>query len=260
MDTEDRGSQGAYNEFADENSSLIAHEDPADDDEPLGDIPPWTALEIAITGLAVATMFASIGILVIESSLISLFAGVVGLLVPPYSAFQEQKLTDCKAMMETSEVMQEELTNLTNENGRLSNETEKLKTSVEGLLSISDTFEEIREMEDASLDIIEEQLIQSKEILRQMKENKLNVVLGNLFDIILAVDTDGDMHLSEEEIENLIKSCESINNVDINDSLFRELVPVGSNIDDVMKLVKNVLDDDPSTGPDHDASHVVTFL
>lgn len=259
MDTEKAGSRGSNNEFVDENSSLIAHENPADDDEELTDIPPWTLLEISITGLAAVAMSMSIVILFIQSNLFSLCAGVLGLLIPPYSAYQEQKLTDCKAMMETSDVMNHELTNLTHENERLSKETDKLKTTIGSLQRLTDTFEEIREMEDASLDIMEEQLLQSKEILKMMKANKLNVILDNIFDIILAVDTDGDGTLSVEEIEKLIKSVESINNVDINDSLFRELVPVGSTIDDMMKLVRNVLDDDPTTGPS-DADKVFTFL
>lgn len=44
--------------------------------------------------------------------------------------FEEQKITDCKAMRESNEVMQHELENLERENERLEIETEKLQGSV----------------------------------------------------------------------------------------------------------------------------------
>merc|ERR1712242_167183 len=126
--------------------------------------------------------------------------------------------------METNEAMERELTNLKYENERLTGENEKLEKSVDGLKDLTDVFEEIREMEDASLDILEEQLIQSKEILDKMDDNKLNMVLGNIFDIVEACDQDGDMNLSDSETDMLIKQIESINKVEINDELCRKLI------------------------------------
>lgn len=53
---------------------------------------------------------------------------IAGILIPPYSAFQEQKITDCKAMKETNMAMDREMENLQFNNERLQEEN----TSIEG--------------------------------------------------------------------------------------------------------------------------------
>jgi hypothetical protein len=72
---------------------------PEDDDIYLVPIPPWTTREIIIAVLA--TISAVIGIvLVLLPSFypIVMITGLLGLTIPPYSALQEQKITDCKGM------------------------------------------------------------------------------------------------------------------------------------------------------------------
>jgi len=235
-------------------------EDPEANDVYLEDIPPWTPLEIAVTGFAGITMIIAIITLAISANPLVLVTGILALLVPPFSAYQQQKITDIKAMQETNAAMERELTNLKYENERLSGENDRLDESVSNLQDLSVVFEEIREMEDASLDILEEQLVQSKEILDQMEDNKLNMVLGNIFDIVDASDKDFDSKLSDNEIDMLIKQIEGINSVEINDNLARKLIiDAGRGTDAVMKLIKNILDDDPLTGP-QDTEKIITFL
>lgn len=177
-------------------------------------------------------------------------AAVFGLLIPPYAAFQEQKITDIKAMEETNEVMDQELNNLSYENERLGTESEKLEKSVENLQSLKVVFEEIREMENVSLESLEEQLKESEQILDKMEINKLDVVLSNIFDVVVASDKNADNLLQDDEIESLIKKIEGINNVEINDAVAKKLIiESGRGTDAVMELLKNLLDDDPTTGP-----------
>ena len=77
-----------------EHSPLIVKENPENDDEVLEDIPPWTPLEIVVSVLAALTVAVSIGLLLTSSALTLKIAGMLGLLVPPYASFQEQKITD----------------------------------------------------------------------------------------------------------------------------------------------------------------------
>jgi len=233
---------------------------PEANDVVLQDIPSWTPLEIIVTGLAGATVVISIIALVLSSNPFVLATGILGIIIPPYSAYQQQKITDVKAITETNGAMERELTNLRYENEQLTGKSEELKESVSNLKDLTETFEEIREMEDASLDILEEQLIQSKEVLDQMEDNKLNLVLGNIIDVVDACDKDGDMILSDDEIDMLIKKLEGINNIDIHDELARKLIiDAGRGTEAVYNLMKNILDDDPLTGPP-DADRVITFL
>lgn len=235
-------------------------DNPEANDVILEDIPPWTRLEMAVAGLAGVTVVISIVALVISSNLFVLATGILGILIPPFSAYQQQKITDTKAMMETNAAMERELANLKYENERLTGVSEKLEGSVSNLQDLTGVFEEIREMNDVSLDVLEEQMIQSKETLDKMADNKLNEIVGNIFDIVDACDKDGDMNLSDDEIDMLIKQIEGINMVDINDELAKKLIiDAGRGTDAIMALLKNIMDDDPLTGP-QDADKVITFL
>ena len=143
-------------------------------------------------------------------------------------------------------------------------------------------------MENVSLDMLEGQLKESQQILDQMEvsflstllfiiylyfqnflhnapmlkhqDNKLDTVLDNIFDLMLAADEDADNQLSDSEIDTLIKKIEGINNVEINDKLLKKMIiEAGRGTDAVMKLVRNLMDDDPLTGPQV-GEKVFTFL
>ncbi len=70
---------------------------PEDDDKYLAPIPPWTLKEIIVASLATIAVVLSIIILLLPffNPLVAI-TGIFGLIVPPYAALQEQKITDCK--------------------------------------------------------------------------------------------------------------------------------------------------------------------
>lgn len=55
---------------------------------------------------------------------------IAGIIIPPYSALQEQKITDCKALKETNLAMEREMANLKYNNNRLKTENDELEASV----------------------------------------------------------------------------------------------------------------------------------
>ena len=70
------------------------------DDYYLVPIPPWTAREIVITSLATSTVVVSIIIVLLPFlNPLVLITGILGIIVPPYAALQEQKITDCKGRL-----------------------------------------------------------------------------------------------------------------------------------------------------------------
>jgi len=79
-----------------EKSSWEVPDNPEDDDQELKDIPPWTVSEIAVTGLATGTVAGSIVAMILTANPFVTVTGILGLLIPPYSAFQQQKITDIK--------------------------------------------------------------------------------------------------------------------------------------------------------------------
>jgi len=77
---------------------------------------------------------------------------------------------------------------------------------------------------------------------------------------MLADDTDGDMSLSDSEIDNIIKTCEGLNKVDIDDEKAkRMIIDAGRGIDAVIGLIKDMLDNDPTTGS-VDKDEIIHYL
>lgn len=79
---------------------------PEDDDVYLVPIPPWTFREIVVTFLATGAVVLSIIILLLPflNPLVAI-TGIFGLIVPPYAALQEQKITDCKGAYSGSMIL-----------------------------------------------------------------------------------------------------------------------------------------------------------
>jgi len=233
-------------------------DNPVDNDETLDDIPPWSFAEIAISGLATVTVGVSIAAMVIAYNPLVIIASVFGLLVPPFTALQEQKMTDIKAMEETNEAMERELANLKHENDRLAGENKELETSIVKLQDLTDVFEEIHKMKGDSLDVLEIELKEREKTLAKMEENKLAKVLDNIISIVSSADENGDDILLDNELDVMIANIEKINNVQIDSAKVKALVgEAGNSFEAVTNLVKNVMNNDPNTGPE---DKVIIFL
>jgi len=154
---------GIYKHYS--GSSNTSFKNPEDDDDLFEDIPDWTWLEITITGLAAVTVVASIGAVLISTSRIVLVNGLVALLIPPYSAFQEQKITECKAIEKDIERKDREMNNLNYENERLEVKAEDFEKNVTKIEGLKDVIEDISKMKNTSLGFLEEQLKQSQQII-----------------------------------------------------------------------------------------------
>lgn len=168
-------------------------------------------------------------------------SGVLGLVLAPYAAFQQRKITEIESLKETNEVMQEEVAHLTAENGRLQAQVQQIEKSVSNLSQLEDTLEAVNVMRGESIKKIEEQLNDSKEILANMSQNRKAVILQNLITVLLATDGNQDMLLSDEEIDDLIHNMESINGVELKEDLVRKtIIDAGRSVASVMEVARNV--------------------
>lgn len=223
---------------------------PEGDDVYLEELPPWTKKEIFVAVMATGSVTMSILAMLVSANPFTTVTGVLGLILPPYSALQEQKITDCKAMRESNEVMQHELENLERENERLEIETEKLQGSVNRIEDIEEVMSEIKTMESTSLDHLENQLKASKNILAQTATCRISRFLDNIFDVMMAVDRDHTMTLSDSDVDDLIKRVHRIQNVTIHGDLFKKAIESnGNSIDAVFRMLNNCLDGNPATDP-----------
>eukprot|EP00978_Attheya_sp_CCMP212_P005834 scaffold12984_cov58-Attheya_sp.AAC.7 len=141
--------------------------------------------------------------------------------------------------------METELNVLKVENERLQSSVGELEGSVSNLKEMQETLEEIKHTEGQSLDMLEEQLIQSRKILASMDENLKGAVLQNLITTVLACDHDGDSIINDDELEELILKMKSQNGVEIKEEEFKnKIVKGGRSLNAIMDLVRNLLSED----------------
>ncbi len=92
-----------------------------------------------------------------------------------------------------------------------------------------------------------------------MKENRRAELVDNIFEVMLALDTDKNFILSDAEIEAITMKVEQIEGIEIHDQLFRaKIIEVGRDLDGVLQLLNDLLDDDPNTAPEDEK--IITFL
>jgi len=109
-----------------------------------------------------------------------------------------------KALKEVNEAMERELGQYKEQNERLHKTVGELEGSVKNLQELEQTLKEIKMMESSTLDELEVQLQEQKEIEDQLEDNLVAEICQNVISICLAVDKDGDMNLSDDEIALLI--------------------------------------------------------
>ena len=92
------------------------------------------------------------------------------------------------------------------------------------LQELEGALEEIQNLRGASLTQLEGQLQESRDILTQMDKNFKGELLQNLMTVILSMDKDGNMILSNEEIDELIQTLEGLHGVQLKEDLLKQAI------------------------------------
>jgi len=149
-----------------------------------------------------------------------------------------------KALKEVNEAMERELGQYKEQNERLHKTVGELEGSVKNLQELEQTLKEIKMMESSTLDELEVQLQEQKEIEDQLEDNLVAEICQNVISICLAVDKDGDMNLSDDEIALLIAKIQSIGGVAVDEEKFKaKIIENGRSMTAVMEVLRNLLDD-----------------
>jgi hypothetical protein len=87
-----------------------------------------------------------------------------------------------------------------------------------------DKLDTLQSVQGLSLDELERQLEESKNILGKMNKNLQGDILSNLIEVAMACDEDGDFTLDDSEIEAIIHKLEQINGIDIDDAKIKKMI------------------------------------
>lgn len=229
-----------------ETTPLVGDED-SDEPPPLKDMQAHSIKEKLVGGAALVGLTTSVAAMAIESNPAVYVSGAIGSVVAPMAAMQQTKLTQVEALKQTNERISEEVGQLQKENVRLQTQVAAMEESVQHLENLSHTLESIRAIEGQSVEELEKELAESEKIFKKMKENLRGDILQSIITVAMAVDKDGDMCLSDDEINTLIKEIEKLVNdkVDFNDDLLRrKLIENGRSLTAIMDVIGDLMNDE----------------
>jgi hypothetical protein len=169
-------------------------------------------------------------------------SGCLGLVLSPYAKFQQEKLTQVKALEQTNNVLEDELLYLQQQQMEIQKRVEQLNTSSTNLQTMQSILSTIHTTNIQSVQQWEEQIQQSKDILLQFNQNTQAMVLQNLITVLVNCDMDHTMTLNDNEINALIQSLESIHNVQLKEDKIRQLIIKNNrSVTSIMEIAKNVI-------------------
>lgn len=213
---------------------------------PLKMVAESTPLEKLAGLLAAISVGLALGAMIIQGGAIVTVTGILTCLVGPLAYYQQTRLTDIRTLIETHEALQREVDRLTVENERLAKSVEELTTTVDKLEETEKALDAITETQGQSVTAFQDQVKQNREILDKMTQNLRANALQNVISILIRSDTDGDFHIDDAEIDDLIARMERLNGVDINDNAVRKVIKQhNGDINALMEILKDVMNKDP---------------
>jgi hypothetical protein len=107
------------------------------------------------------------------------------------------------------------------------------------------TLRTLQAVEGQSVEILEQQVVESKKVLKQLQGKKAGRLLQNFLTVLFQVkNQDQDMILDDDDIEALISRLEGLSggHINVNDELLRKvIIEQGRSIQAVMQVAKNIL-------------------
>ena len=181
------------------------------------------------------------------NKLFSYILSVIG----PYAFFQQKRLTDVIALQETHNALSAEIDRLASENDRLHLAVKDLSQTVDRLEDVEQTLDTITNMQGQSVQALEEQVEDNRDILSKMQSNLKANVLQNLLQVVIQSDRDDDMDIEGDEVEDLIKRIEGIHGVEVRKDRFRDVIENSNgSLQSVMDIIKNLMADESSEDSD----------
>ena len=169
-------------------------------------------------------------------------SGCLGLILSPYAKFQQEKLTQVKALEQTNSVLEDELKYLQQQHEEITKHVQVVNASTAKLRSLQATLSTMQSTNVQSIAQLEQQVQQSTILMSQFQQNTQAVILQNLITVLVNCDRDRTMTLDDNEINTLIKSLESIHNVQFNETKLRQVIVNNQrSVTAIMEIAKNLI-------------------
>lgn len=200
---------------------------------------------------AVFAVATSLTAIFIESSMIVTIVGVLCSFLGGAAALQQAKISEIESLREIQNQLNEEVNffrgevkDLTAQNKRLEENTEKLKKTEYAL-------SEITKQQGKSVDELVEQLEEMRQIQKDIKDNLNAQIIQNVISVVLDADKNSNETIDEQEMNSLVfrlkEGMKQFEGVTLHEANFRKvMLKNGCNVTATIEIVSNLLDDDPT--------------
>lgn len=172
----------------------------------------------------------------------------MGCLIAPICAMQQRTITTVVNMNEAGKHLDQEVDNLEEDNKKLNSSLKEIELSVGKMEELEEALEIIKETKVIGLNMLEEEVGRSREILEGLEENVESKTLQNIIEIIFSVDKNNDSTLDYDEVTDLIGNLSSLQGVKVNEDLFRKKIQsTDESVNAVLEIVKNIIQENNDT-------------
>ena len=228
----------------DDNASSVASSEASSTGSDLSDVKGTTGRETLVLLAVIVTIGVNIGALSMAGSTLVYISGLFSF-IGLYAYKTLRGITEVKAMMQTYEAMKKENEKLMQENEALKANVEELAGSTERLQDVEGALDVITKKQGQGVKKFREQVKSQRKLVDKMKENLKATVLQSLLTLVMSSDEDGDNMIDANEQEDLIKKLHAIENVELNEELFRQaFAKVNGSLTAVLDMVKGVVKDE----------------
>ena len=204
-------------------------------------------MEILSGGAAVVSVGTSVTAMVMNLSTVVVVSGALTSVIGPYAYYQQTKLTDIIALKETHEAVKREVDRLQGENVRLNETVGDLTNTMDKLEDVEAALDVITQTQGQSVATFAEQVKENRDILDQLHKQLRANKLQNLLQVVIRSDQDDNMHIEEDEIDDLINRIKKINTLEVMEDRFKDrIMSEGGSLQSVMDIIKNLMADDIS--------------
>jgi len=210
-----------------------------DTDEFHNKINPHVMDIVGVAGMtcSAATLFLTEGHIA-DAASFSTFA------LAPYAAYQKRQLKDLGGLRGQHNALRETVNGLTAQNNILDGSIDTLALQVNNLEGVEATLEQVAKDGKTSVTRLTEIIKRNGEIQAKIKTNLERQVIQDLVTIVVATDRDGDFSLNEFELNELVLRLHGRQGVEFHEANFRKLVKANCTLASIMKVIRNLMDDD----------------
>lgn len=166
----------------------------------------------------------------------------MGCLIAPICAVQQRAITTVVNMNEARKRLHQEVNELAEDNRKLDYSVKDIEENVSKMEQLEEALRIVKETKVLGLEMLEEEVERSREVLEEMEENVESKTMQNIIEMIFAVDKNNDMKLDYDEITTLIENLSSLQNVTVNEVLFRKKIQsTDRSVDAVTDIVRSIL-------------------